>query len=97
MHALTDLYKFNGSKNAEVGLRWYELALVSPAAADFVQSAAHWVVDPDNLKGRMKFCRPTFRLIYKVDASLARETFEQNKTAFHPIARKLIAKVRCYS
>jgi leukotriene-A4 hydrolase len=93
IHAMTDIYHFNDTKNAEVGLRWFELALISPAASDFVHSAAHWVVDPNGLKGRMKFCRPIFRLLYRVDAALATKTFEKNKMAFHPIARKLIAKV----
>jgi leukotriene-A4 hydrolase len=93
IHAMTNLYHFNDTKNAEVGLRWFELALISPAGSDFVHSAAHWVVDPDSLKGRMKFCRPIFRLLYRADATLATKTFEENKTAFHPIARKLIAKV----
>jgi len=93
IHALTNLYKFNGTKNAEVGLRWYKLALISPAASDFTRSAAEWVVDPDNFKGRMKFCRPVFHAVYKVDASLARETFEKHEMEFHPIARKMIAKV----
>ncbi|PVF96254.1 hypothetical protein CPB86DRAFT_762462 [Serendipita vermifera] len=92
IHALADTYKFNSTRNAEVGLRWFELTLVSPAAKDFVQSAADWVVDPEALKGRMKFCRPVFRLINKVDAELAVKTFEKNKLSFHPIARKLIAK-----
>lgn len=92
VHALTDIYHFNETKNAEVGLRWFELALISPAATDFAQSAAAWVVDPNSLKGRMKFCRPVFRCIFKVDPRLATKTFEENKTAFHPIARKLIAK-----
>jgi leukotriene-A4 hydrolase len=91
IHALTDTYKFNNSANAEVGLRWFELALVSPAARDYVQDAANWVVDP--LKGRMKFCRPVFRLVHKVDPDLAKKTFEKHKTAFHPIARRMIAKV----
>ncbi|CAG7847845.1 Leukotriene A-4 hydrolase homolog Short=LTA-4 hydrolase; AltName: Full=Leukotriene A(4) hydrolase [Serendipita indica DSM 11827] len=92
IHALASIYGFNDSKNAEVGLRWFEVALVSPAAKDFAQSAANWVVDPSSLKGRMKFCRPIFRLLYQVDQGLAVKTFEANQTSFHPIARKMIAK-----
>ncbi|KAG8836286.1 hypothetical protein FRC17_007436 [Serendipita sp. 399] len=92
VHALTNLYGFNTTKNAEVGLRWFEVALISPAAKDFAQSAADWVVDPTSLKGRMKFCRPLFKALYKVDPNLAVKTFEANKTAFHPIARRMIAK-----
>lgn len=93
IHALTNLYNFNASKNAEIGCRWYELALTSPAAKDFAKDAANWIVDPHALKGRMKFCRPVFRVLFAVDPTLAKATFEANKTSFHPIARKLISKV----
>ncbi len=41
----------------------------------------------------MKFCRPIFRLIYKVDRELAVQKFLKAKDFFHPIARKLIEKV----
>lgn len=44
--------------------------------------------------GRMKFCRDIFRLVYKVDEELAKSAFGKAKNAFHPIARKLIEKVR---
>ena len=45
------------------------------------------------IKGRMKFCRPVFRAVRKVDADLAKLVFEPLKYAFHPIARKMIEKV----
>jgi leukotriene-A4 hydrolase len=89
---MSDTYRFTTTNNAEIGLRWYELALSSPAAPDFASVAANWIVSP--LKGRMKFCRPIFKLVNKVDNKLAQETFKANKTSFHPIARKLIEKVR---
>lgn len=89
---MADTYGFTTTNNAEVGLRWYELALCSPAASDFAPVAAKWIISP--LKGRMKFCRPVFRLVNKVDNKLAQETFKANRTSFHPIARKLIEKVR---
>jgi len=90
IHHMADTYGFTTTNNAEVGLRWYELALSSPAASDFAPVAAKWIINP--LKGRMKFCRPVFRLVNKVDHKLAQETFKANKTSFHPIARKLIEK-----
>lgn len=92
IHHMSDLYCFTTTNNAEIGLRWYELALSSPAALDFAPAAAQWIISP--LKGRMKFCRPVFRLVNKVDNKLAQETYKANKTSFHPIARKLIKKVR---
>jgi len=54
-----------------------------------------WVVGDDGtgvIKGRMKFCRPIFRLVNKVDKNLAVSVFTKAKDAFHPIARKLIEK-----
>jgi hypothetical protein len=89
---MSDIYCFTTTSNAEIGLRWYELALSSPAALDFAPVAAKWIISP--LKGRMKFCRPVFKLVNKVDNKLAQETYRANKTSFHPIARKLIEKVR---
>lgn len=42
----------------------------------------------------MKFCRPVLRAVYKVDKRLAVSVFGDKKDAFHPIARKMIEKVR---
>ena len=43
----------------------------------------------------MKFCRPVFRALKDVDLALARSTWEKHSSSFHPIARKMIEKVRC--
>jgi leukotriene-A4 hydrolase len=93
------LYRLSTTSNAEIRFRFYEIALADPssdAAKQFANEAAKWVVGGDGtgvVKGRMKFCRPTFRAIAKVDKSLAVETFTPNRSAFHPIAAKLIEKV----
>ena len=66
-------------------------------AVDFAGQALRWVTGRDGtgvIKGRMKFCRPMFRAASKVNAQLAKESFAQSKEEFHPIARKLIEKVR---
>lgn len=92
------MYALNASTNAEIRSRFYEIALSDPssaAARTFAKEAAKWVVGDDGtgvIKGRMKFCRPTFRAISKVDMALAVETFKPNRGAFHPIAVKLIEK-----
>ena len=68
----------------------------SPAAKEFAPQAAKWVTGTDGsgvLRGRMKFCRPTFRAIARVDRGLALEAFGASRGAFHPIAQKLIEKV----
>lgn len=81
-------------------MRFYELALKDPTscvAQDFATEAANWVVGDDGtgvIKGRMKFCRPVLRAVYKVDQYLAVTVFGSKKEAFHPIARKMIEKVQ---
>ena len=96
---LGTVYNFCTSTNAEIRFRFYEVALLdpsSPTAKAFARDAAAWVVGNDGtgiLKGRMKFCRPIFRAVFKADKELAISTFLPAKSAFHPIASKLIEKV----
>lgn len=42
--------------------------------------------------GRMKFVRPLYRGLVKVDRKLAEETFEKNKDFYHPICRGMVEK-----
>lgn len=96
---LGDLYAVRTTTNAEIRFRYYELALLDASQGEtkiMAQEAAKWVVGADGtniVKGRMKFCRPVFRAVNAADPSIAKSTFEQYKTAFHPIARRLIEKV----
>ncbi|ELU39367.1 leukotriene-A4 hydrolase [Rhizoctonia solani AG-1 IA] len=101
--SLGEIYSLDTTMNSEIRLRWYELALSAqePAPLAWSTRAAEWVVGGGKgvdagrgVKGRMKFCRPTFRAIYKVDPTLAKSSFEAHKAEFHPIARRMIAKVR---
>jgi len=95
---LGTLYAFAETQNAEVRLRYYNVALKhaeSAAAAALAERAVQWVTGLDGtgvIKGRMKFCRPVFRAVSRVDAVLAQDYFSRTKDAFHPIARKLIEK-----
>jgi leukotriene-A4 hydrolase len=97
---LGELYSFNSTQNAEIRERFYVSALKghgSDAARSLAEPAMRWVTGQDGsgiVKGRMKFCRPVFRAVGKVDHSLAQRFFESSKNSFHPIARKLIEKVR---
>lgn len=76
-------------------MRFYNLVLASSSAPAYLKSAADWVVDPKLIKGRMKFCRLIFRKMAAVDEAFALTTFHSNAQYFHPIARRLIEKVRC--
>ncbi|KAG6919450.1 hypothetical protein DXG01_005709 [Tephrocybe rancida] len=96
---LGTLYKFTTTTNAEIRFRFYELALAdakSDSAQAFATDAVNWIVglgSPSGLiVGRMKFCRPIFRAVFKVDQDLAVRTWESKKNAFHPVAKRLIDK-----
>ncbi|CAL1696869.1 unnamed protein product [Somion occarium] len=95
---LGELYHVSNTPNAEIRLRFYELALKdspSDAAKRFAPVAAKWVVGDDGtgiLKGRMKFCRPIFRAVNRVDKVLAVSTYKSAKESFHPIAQRMIEK-----
>lgn len=42
----------------------------------------------------MKYCRPIYLAVHRVNPALARRTFEESGVHFlHPIAKRLIAKV----
>jgi leukotriene-A4 hydrolase len=94
------LYNLSTTPNAEIRLRFYQVALSDPsssAAKSLAVDAAKWVIGDDGsgvVKGRMKFCRPILRAVTKVDRDLAIKNWEKAKMGFHPIARKLIEKVK---
>ena len=96
---LGDVYKFKNTFNAEFRFRFYGVAFSDPsstAAKTLVTDAAKWLTGDDEtgvIKGRMKFCRPVFLSVSRVDKDLAVRSWEKAKKNFHPIARKLIEKV----
>ncbi|KAG8745452.1 hypothetical protein FRC10_007995 [Ceratobasidium sp. 414] len=98
---LAEAYSLDTTMNAEIRLRWYAVALSvqAPAPSEWATRAAEWVVGGGKgvdagkgVKGRMKFCRPTFRAVNKVAPALAKSTFDAHSSEFHPIARRMIAK-----
>jgi leukotriene-A4 hydrolase len=93
---LDKLYGLVSSNNAEICYRFYLLALDSNDSQRFALPAANWVVGNDDgkrVQGRMKYCRPIFKAINKVDSVLAKKTFDDYGKYFHPIAQKWIKKV----
>ncbi|BGP43512.1 Leucyl aminopeptidase yscIV [Rhodotorula kratochvilovae] len=85
--ALEKVYGFESTvKNPEIKLRWYAVAL---KAGLYAPEAATWVRG----LGRMKYARPTYRAIFKVDPELAKRTFLEYGVGFlHPIARRMVAQ-----
>ncbi|KAL5518474.1 LAP2 [Sanghuangporus vaninii] len=97
---LGNLYGLSETANSELRFRYYELALLDtsiPVSKSFASDAARWVVGDDGtgiIKGRMKFCRPVLRAAARADPETTTKIFIANRDSFHPIARRLIEKVR---
>ncbi|KAF8890429.1 peptidase family M1-domain-containing protein [Infundibulicybe gibba] len=95
---LAAIYDVSSTPNAEIRLRFYQVALAdssSETARLFAEEAVKWVIGEDGtgiIKGRMKFCRPIFKAVFRVDKSLAVDAFLRAKDSFHPIAKKLLEK-----
>ncbi|KAI9280416.1 peptidase family M1-domain-containing protein [Sporodiniella umbellata] len=86
---MDQVYQFTPNHNADLRLRWHQICLM----------ANHEPIYPEVVKfiteqGRMKFVRPLYRLLHQArhGAQLARNTYLQNKSFYHPIAAQLIEK-----
>ncbi|GAO17142.1 uncharacterized protein UV8b_00351 [Ustilaginoidea virens] len=84
---LGKVYDFVSSKNVEVKSSYYRVAL---DAKDV--SCVYGVAELLGSVGRMKFVRPLFRGLNKVNRELALETFAKNKDFYHPICRGMVEK-----
>lgn len=81
------IYSLKETRNVEISARFYQVAM----------KANDWTIKPLVAKllgevGRMKFVRPLYRGLMKMDYELAVETFEKNKDFYHPICRGMVAK-----
>jgi leukotriene-A4 hydrolase len=66
---------------------YYQIAMKAKDA-----SAYQGVAELLGQVGRMKFVRPLFRNLNKVDRDLALKTFEENRSFYHPICRQMVEK-----
>lgn len=82
-----EVYEFLKSKNVELKSAYFAIALRSK-----VTSTYPLVAELLGQVGRMKFVRPLFRSLNKVDRELALQTYEKNKEFYHPICRAMAAK-----
>ncbi|KAF9575723.1 Leukotriene A-4 hydrolase [Mortierella alpina] len=86
---MDELYQLSKVQNSEIKFRWQMICLkanyesVYPSVAEFASTM-----------GRMKFCRPLLRSLYlaRHGAELARATFREHRSFYHPIAAAMIAK-----
>ncbi|ROV92366.1 hypothetical protein VMCG_09109 [Cytospora schulzeri] len=82
-----EVYDFLKSKNVELKSSYFTIALRSK-----VTSTYPLVAELLGEVGRMKFVRPLFRSLTKVDRELALKTYEKNRDFYHPICRAMVAK-----
>lgn len=81
------IYDFISSQNVEVKAAYFEVSLQSKVTGTYPL-----VAELLGQVGRMKFVRPLFAALNKVDRELALSTFEKNKNFYHPICKAMVAK-----
>ncbi len=80
-------YNLLATQNVELKTAYYLIALQAKDTGTY-----QGVADLLGSVGRMKFVRPLFRALNKVDRDLAVRTFEKNKDFYHPICRAMAEK-----
>ena len=84
---LGTVYDIITTKNIELKSAYYLIALNADDPTCFYGTA-----DLLGRVGRMKFVRPLFRALNKVNRPLALETFVKNQDFYHPICRGMVEK-----
>jgi leukotriene-A4 hydrolase len=87
LKAMNLVYKVSEISNSEIKFRWQMLCLSSNYEAVYSD-----VITFISSVGRMKFVRPLYRSLFKVQPSLARDTFTKTRQFYHPICSTMIAK-----
>jgi len=80
-------YSLTNSRNVELSSRYLGIGLVAKDESVY-EPAAELL----GKVGRMKFVRPLYKKLEKVDRKLALKTFEKNKDFYHPICRGMVEK-----
>ncbi|KAF4125757.1 leukotriene-A4 hydrolase [Geosmithia morbida] len=84
---LGEVYSLRSSHNVELKSAYY---LIAVKAQD--SSSYPGIAEMLGQVGRMKYVRPLFRELNKVDRPLALATFEKNKDFYHPICKGMVEK-----
>ena len=84
---LGKVYEITSSKNVEILSAYYVIALKANDPTSYYGTA-----ELLGKVGRMKFVRPLFRALNKVNRDLALETFAKNKDFYHPICKGMVEK-----
>ena len=81
-------YGYSSTSNVELSSRFFVLGMQAQAE-EVYQPAAELA----GKVGRMKFVRPLYRHLLRVDKELAQLTFEMRKNFYHPICRRMVEKL----
>lgn len=84
---LGKIYGFAGSKNVELSSAYYLIALKANDTSCFASTT-----ELLGQVGRMKYVRPLYRALNKVERQLALDTFAKNKDFYHPICKGMVEK-----
>ncbi|KAL2912780.1 Leucyl aminopeptidase yscIV [Polyrhizophydium stewartii] len=89
LEAMDRIYDLTSITNCEVRLRWQLLCLQSGMESIFPHVTAF-----ASSVGRMKYVRPLYRELYKCKngAELAKKTFLEHRSFYHPICASMVAK-----
>ena len=87
---MNNIYQLDKIGNSEIKCKWHLLALSS----NFAHIIPH-VVEFVTSIGRMKFVRPIYKALAKVDLQLAKDTFVKTRSFYHPICAKMVAQDLC--
>ncbi|RKP04684.1 hypothetical protein THASP1DRAFT_33517 [Thamnocephalis sphaerospora] len=85
--AMDELYSLTEVRNAEIRFGWQMLCLKA-AYKPIYAHVAQFVTE----QGRMKYVRPLYRELSKVDMAFACKVFLANRENYHPIAMRMIEK-----
>ncbi|KAG9251283.1 peptidase family M1-domain-containing protein [Emericellopsis atlantica] len=84
---LGKVYELSASQNVELKSAFYQIAIKAGDDTSYAGAA-----ELLGQVGRMKYVRPLFRGLNKVDRQLALDTFEKNREFYHPICKGMVAK-----
>lgn len=84
---LSSTYSLATSKNVEILFRYFGIGLIAKDVTVYQPTA-----DLLGRVGRMKYVRPLYVKLAACDRKLAEETFEKNKSFYHPICKNMVEK-----
>lgn len=84
---MDQVYNISAMQNSEICLVWQLLCLQNGYTEIYPQVQKFLVTT-----GRMKYVRPIYRALFKVNPDLARKIFEDNFSFYHPICSGMVSK-----